>query len=183
MRRTVDEIPEKMFAIVTVKGIIFCLFNACWTLHSSYLVALLHLKAVLGWSAYKALERMKTQFANRLSRDTLRGDTPSDTMHNTRDCFSNETWNVIGLQNWRLTNPAKRIIVGIDLLFQLIYQSVLLGFRRTLNGIVLFFPELKGKEELQWGIRLVFFCKKGNIRRYFLQGLHLVQPAEKMGSA
>ena len=28
-RRTADEIPEKMFAIVTVKGIIFCLFNAC----------------------------------------------------------------------------------------------------------------------------------------------------------
>ena len=25
-RRTADEIPEKMFAVVTVKGIIFCLF-------------------------------------------------------------------------------------------------------------------------------------------------------------
>ena len=77
---------------------------------------------------------------NSVCKPTVKGHTPAKlflNMHNMGDCFSNETWNVIGRQNWRLTNPTyMMIMVSIDLLFQLlIYQSLYYDLEELYSGL------------------------------------------------
>ena len=64
-------------------------------------------------------------------------------------------------------------MVGIDLLSAdssvgiIWIQGTCIALKNFERYTVLFFPELKGKEELQWGIRLVFFLQKRKHKKIF----------------